>query len=66
MVSNNEWRKKQIKLEAGDRVVTNNSRFGTIVRLERDQLGEYYIVKLDLLPGEFAYDPWDVEKANES
>lgn len=54
--------RKQVHYQAGDRVITNNCRLGTVVRIDRDELGEYLIVSLDILPGEFAYDPWDLEK----
>lgn len=47
----------------GDRVMTNNCRLGTVVRVDKDELGEYIVVRLDILPGEFAYDSWDLEKA---
>lgn len=49
-------------LTVGDRVMTHNCRLGTVVRVDRDNLGEFFVVKLDLLRGEFAYDPWDLEK----
>ncbi len=48
--------------QLGDRVITNNSRLGTIVRVDKDDQGEYLVVKLDILPGEFAYDAGDLEK----
>jgi preprotein translocase subunit YajC len=48
--------------QRGDRVITNNSRLGTIVRVDKDDQGEYLVVNLDILPGEFAYDAWDLEK----
>ncbi len=50
------------RYEVGDRVVTSNCRLGTVVRLDRDEQGEFVVVNLDVLPGEFAYDPWDLEK----
>ncbi|MDA8226354.1 MAG: hypothetical protein M0T74_01380 [Desulfitobacterium hafniense] len=53
---------KRIKFQIGDRVITNNCRLGTVVRVDRDDLGEYAVVRLDILPGEFAYDPTDLEK----
>lgn len=46
----------------GDRVITNNCRLGTVTRLDRDELGEYVVVLLDILPIEFAYDPWDIDR----
>lgn len=48
--------------EVGDRVITNNCRLGTIIRVERDEWGEYFVISLDILPGEFAYDAVDLEK----
>lgn len=48
--------------QVGDRVITNNSRLGTVVRLDKDEQGEYVVVSLDVLPKQFAYDPWDLEK----
>ncbi len=50
------------RFQVGDRVITCNCRLGTVVRVDRDDLGEYIVVQLDILPGEFAYDPWDLEK----
>ncbi|OLN25858.1 hypothetical protein [Desulfosporosinus metallidurans] len=50
------------KIMVGDLVITNNNRQGAVVRLGRDDFGDYIIVKLDLLKWEFAYDPWDLEK----
>lgn len=51
------------RFEVGDRVVTSNSRLGTVIRVERDEWGEYYVLTLDVLAGEFAYDCSDLEKA---
>lgn len=50
------------RFRIGDRVITCNCRLGTVVRVDRDELGEFVVVRLDILPGEFAYDPWDLEK----
>ena len=50
------------RFQVGDRVITSNCRLGTVVRVDRDELGEFVVVHLDILPGEFAYDPWDLEK----
>lgn len=52
------------KFKAGDRVVTTNCRLGTVVRVDRDELGEYIVVHLDVCSGDFAYDAWDLEKVN--
>ncbi len=46
----------------GDRVMTANCRLGTVTRVSHDEMGDYFVVRLDLLKGEFAYDPWDLEK----
>ncbi|CAA7601245.1 Hypothetical protein DEACI_1899 [Acididesulfobacillus acetoxydans] len=54
--------RRRSRFQVGDRVITCNCRLGTVVRTDRDELGEYVVVRLDILPGEFAYDPWDVEK----
>ncbi|MDA8443166.1 MAG: hypothetical protein M0Z55_12475 [Peptococcaceae bacterium] len=53
---------RNINVHIGDRVMTHNCRLGTVVRTDRDDFGDYIVVKLDLLRGEFAYDPWDLEK----
>ena len=53
---------RQLLFKVGDRVITSNSRLGTVVRLDRDEQGEYVVVSLDLLPKQFAYDPCDLEK----
>ena len=50
------------KFKVGDRVTTCNRCLGTVVRIDRDEVGEYIVARLDILPGEFAYDPWDLEK----
>ena len=49
------------KFEVGDRVNTCNNCLGTVVRIDRDEVGDYVVARLDILPGEFAYDPWDLE-----
>jgi hypothetical protein len=54
--------RRGLNLQVGDRVITNNSRLGTIIRMAKDSQGEYLIVQLDILPGEFAYDVSDLEK----
>jgi len=50
----------------GDPVITHNSRLGIVVRLGRDNFGDYIVVKLDLRKWEFTYDPWDLEKVSEA
>lgn len=52
------------KYQIGDRVVTNNCRLGTVVRLDRDELGDYIVVHLDVCSGDYAYDASDLEKVN--
>ncbi|MHB8072811.1 hypothetical protein [Desulfosporosinus fructosivorans] len=48
--------------EVGDRVETCNHCIGTVVRVDRDKIGVFIVVRLDIIPGEFAYDPSDLEK----
>lgn len=50
------------RFQVGDRVITSNCRLGTVVRIDRDELGEYIVARLDIIPGEFVYDPCDLEK----
>lgn len=50
------------QFRVGDRVTTSNHRLGTVVRIDYDECGEYIVARLDILPREFAYDPWDLEK----
>lgn len=52
----------QRQFQVGDRVETCNQCLGTVVRIDRDEIGDFIVAKLDILPGEFAYDPWDLEK----
>ena len=54
--------RRQRKFHIGDRVNTNNDCLGTVIRLDRDDLGEYIVVRLDILPGEFDYEPGELEK----
>lgn len=49
----------------GDLVVTHNKLLGKVVRLGRDGFGDYIIVMFDIIKGEFAYDPWDLEKISD-
>ncbi|HZK55530.1 MAG TPA: hypothetical protein VFC84_15260 [Desulfosporosinus sp.] len=51
------------KIVVGDPVITENKRHGVVVRLGRDDFGDYIIVKLDRGKWEFSYDPWDLAKA---
>lgn len=51
------------KIMVGDPVITENSRLGVVVRLGRDDFGDYIIVKLESAKWEFSYDPWDLAKA---
>ena len=52
----------QPQFQVGDRVETCNHCLGTVVRVDRDEIGVFVVARLDILPGEFAYDPWDLEK----
>ncbi|HVJ50342.1 hypothetical protein [Desulfitobacterium sp.] len=54
--------RKKAQFQVDDRVMTNNCRLGTVVRVDKDEFGEYIVVRLDILPGEFAYDYCDLEK----
>jgi len=45
----------------GERVKTSNHRIGTVVRIDRDEIGAFIVVRLDIIPREFAYDPDDLE-----
>lgn len=53
---------RMTRFKQGDRVITYNSKKGTIVRLDKDELGEYLVVQLDVLSGEYAYEPSDLKK----
>ncbi|GAB6155450.1 hypothetical protein JCM17380_42010 [Desulfosporosinus burensis] len=48
--------------EAGDRVETGNHCTGIVVRVDRDEIGVFIVVKLDVMLGEFAYNPSELEK----
>jgi len=50
------------QFQVGDRIETSNHCLGTIVRMDRDEMGAFIVAQLDILPGEFAYDFWDLEK----
>ncbi len=52
----------QRQFQVGDRVETCNHCLGTVVRVDRDEIGVFIVARLDILPSEFAYDPWDLEK----
>jgi len=54
--------RRQRKLQVGDRVITCNRCLGTVVRVDRDEIGDYIVARLDIIRGEFAYDPWDLTK----
>lgn len=47
--------------KVGDRVETCNHCLGIVVRVDRDEIGLFIVVRLDIIPGEFAYDPCDLE-----
>lgn len=51
-------------ISVGDQVITQNNRLGKVVRLDRDDFGDYVIVKFILLNWEFAYDPWELQKVS--
>jgi len=53
--------RRQRQFHIGDRVNTNNDCLGTVIRLDRDDGGDYIVVRLDILPGEFDYEPWELE-----
>ncbi|MCO5384472.1 MAG: hypothetical protein NHB14_00625 [Desulfosporosinus sp.] len=52
------------QFEVGDRVETFNHCVGTVVRVDRDKIGVFIVVRLDILPREFAYEPCDLKKSN--
>lgn len=54
--------RRTTRFQVGDRVLTSNCRLGTIVRVDKDEFGEYMVVRLDILAGEFAYEYGDLEK----
>ncbi|MDP4127286.1 MAG: hypothetical protein Q8912_10110 [Bacillota bacterium] len=49
------------EFQPGDRVETISHCTGTVVRVDQDEMGNFIIVRFDTLPGEFAYDPYDLE-----
>ena len=49
-------------IKTGDRVLTPNNCRGEVIRIGKDELGPYIIVKLDHPDKEFAYDPWELRK----
>jgi len=55
-------RRHDRQFEVGDRVVTCNQTVGTVVRVDRDNNGVFIVVRLDVLPREFAYEPCDLKK----
>jgi len=60
-----EWgssHRLQHQFQVGDRVETCNHCLGIVVRVDRDEIGVFVVAQLDILPGEFAYDPWDLQK----
>ncbi|HEY8908944.1 MAG TPA: hypothetical protein VIM51_01505 [Desulfosporosinus sp.] len=54
--------RRQRQFQVGDRVSTNNSCLGTVIRIDRDDVGDYVVVRLDILTGDFDYDLWELEK----
>lgn len=51
----------QHQFEVGDRVETCSHCIGTVVCVACDEVGTFVVVRLDTLPGEFEYDPYDLE-----
>jgi hypothetical protein len=51
----------QNQFKVGDRVRTCNHCVGTVVRVDHDKNGVFIVARLDIIPGEFAYDPYDLE-----
>lgn len=51
----------QHKFQKGDRVQTCSNFTGTVLRVGRDEIGVYIVVCLDLIPGEFVYDPCELK-----
>ncbi|MDP4127238.1 MAG: hypothetical protein Q8912_09870 [Bacillota bacterium] len=51
---------RQHQFQVGERVKTSNHRIGTIVRIDRDELGVFIVAQLDIMSGEFVYDPDDL------
>ena len=56
------YHQRHRQFQVGDRVETCNHCLGIVVRVDRDEIGVFIVAQLDILPGEFAYDPWDLEK----
>jgi len=54
--------RRQCQFQIRDRIITNNRCLGTVIRIEHDEVGDYIVVRLDILPGEFDYDPGELEK----
>lgn len=53
--------RKKHKFKVGDRIETFNNCRGTVVRIDRDEIGDYIVARLDAMPHEFAYDPDDLK-----
>lgn len=53
-------RKRQFRI--GDRIITTNQCLGTVIRIDHDDVGDFLVVRLDIMPGEFDYDSWELEK----
>lgn len=53
--------RRQHPFQVGDRVETYNHCLGTVIRIDRDEVGVFIVVRLDILSGEFSYDPYDLE-----
>ncbi|MCB8817865.1 hypothetical protein [Desulfosporosinus shakirovi] len=48
-------------LKGGDRVKTSNHHNGVVVRVDRDENGVFIVVRLDVSPHEFVYDPDEIK-----
>lgn len=54
-------RRHRHRFQVGDRVKTSNHCIGTVVRIDRDEIGVFIVARLDIMPGEFVYDSEDLE-----
>ncbi|KUO71974.1 MAG: hypothetical protein APF81_07470 [Desulfosporosinus sp. BRH_c37] len=54
-------RKQRHQFKVGDRVETSNHCRGTVVKIDRDEIGVFIVARLDIMSGEFIYDCEDLE-----
>lgn len=54
--------RRKFQFQVGDRAITSNSLSGTVIRVDRDESGDYIVLRLDIIPGDFAYDIGELEK----